>query len=426
MSAATLPQIFARLGIHYAWAVVAVIFLTMLATAAVMGMAAVLVLPLKSEFGWDLGAISAALAVRFLVYGLVAPFTPAIVDRYGVRLVVAAALVLVFVSLALVSQMTALWQLWLLWGMMIGFSTGITASVLGAVIATRWFVRQRGFVNGLLGASSATGQILFLPITAWIADAAGWRFSLIPAVVLCLLCLVLVVLIVRDYPKDVGLPPYGGTAIVIPQTHQSASGALLTSLWTLREIASNRTFLVLAGTFFICGLSTAGLVQNHFIPLCTDFGVATIVASNILAMMGAFNFIGTIASGWLSDRYDNRYLLFWYYGLRGLSLVALPYTNFSIYGLSIFAIFYGLDWIATIPPTVRLANDEFGRERGPLAFGWIFFAHTLGSALAAYGAGASRDQLLTYLPAFIVAGIACLVAAIAILTIRERSNLARA
>jgi predicted MFS family arabinose efflux permease len=137
-------------------------------------------------------------------------------------------------------------------------------------------------------------------------------------------------------------------------------------------------------------------------------------------MMGVFDFVGTVASGWLSDRYDCRKLLFWYYGLRGLSLLWLPSSTFSFYGLSIFALFYGLDWIATVPPTVRISTGVFGREKGALVFGWVFMGHQLGAAVAAYGAGLSRSELMTYLPAFYLAGAACLLAALIALAARPR------
>lgn len=421
-----LARAFARRGIHYGWAVVSVIFLTMLATSAVVGMTAMVILPLKNEFGWDIGAISGALGLRFLVYGMVAPFTAAVLLRYGVRRVVTCALALTTFSLAAASQMTALWQLWVSWGLIVGLATGVTANVLGASIAARWFTRRRGLVVGLLTASSATGQLIFLPMAAWLSESAGWRYAMVPGGLLCLLCCVLVILIVRDHPADVGLPRYGDAQLAPPPSHQAPANAVVVSFSTLAEVASNRTFLVLAGTFFVCGLSTSGLVQNHFVPLCSDFGVPAVTSASILAMMGAFNFVGTILSGWLSDRYDNRWLLFWYYGLRGLSLLALPFTDFSIFGLSIFAIFYGLDWVATVPPTVRMTNDEFSREKGPVVYGWIFLSHQLGSAIAAFGAGVTRDQMLTYLPAFTAAGAVCLIAALAILAARQKRRPARA
>lgn len=411
----------ARLGIHYGWAVVAVAFLTMLATAAAMGMPGVLLLPLKNEFGWDLGAISGALALRLILYGLVAPFAAALMQRYGIRAVVGTALALIVLGLVLATRMTALWQLWVTWGIMLGLSTGVTANVLGATIATRWFTKRRGLVVGLLSASSATGQLLFLPIAAWLSDNMGWRLAMVPAGLLCLLCFALVLLLVCDHPGDVDLPSYGETVVVAPPPRKGNRNALKLSLDALGKAAHNRTFWILAGTFFVCGLSTNGLVQNHFIPLCHDFGMDAVAASGVLALMGACDFVGTIGSGWLSDRFDNRWLLAWYYGLRGLSLLALPYSDFSFYGLSLFAVFYGLDWIATVPPTVKLSGQSFGREQGPLVFGWVFTAHQLGAGVAAFAAGASRDALASYLPAFAAAGVACIIAAAAVLAIRHRA-----
>ena len=300
-------------------------------------------------------------------------------------------------------------------------STGVTANVLGATIASRWFTKRRGLVVGLLSASNATGQLLFLPVAAWLSETMGWRMAMVPAGALCLVCLVLILLVVVDHPADAGLPAYGDTAVVPAPSRYGNGNVLTRSFGALRNASSTMTFWILAGTFFICGLSTNGLVQNHFIPLCHDFGMDAVAASGVLALMGACDFVGTIGSGWLSDRFDNRWLLFWYYGLRGISLFLLPYSTFSFYGLSLFAVFYGLDWIATVPPTVKLTGQTFGREQGPLIFGWIFTAHQLGSAVAAYGAGASRrSPLASYLPAFSSAGIACMLAAIAVLAVRRR------
>jgi sugar phosphate permease len=305
MNSTFLPRTFARVGIHYGWGVVGVVFLTMLSTSAAMGMVGVLMLPLKTEFGWDLGAISGALALRVLLYGMVAPFAAALLQRYGVRPVVATALGLIVAGLLLASRMTALWQLWLTWGVMIGLATGVTANVLGATVATRWFANRRGLVIGVLSASNATGQLLFLPVAAWLADHMGWRFAMLPAGLLCLACMLLVILVVRDHPGDVNLPSYGDSAVLPAPSRRSGANALRVSFSALRLAVRNRTFWILAGTFFVCGLSTSGLVQNHFIPLCHDFGVATVAASGVLALMGAFDFVGTILSGWLSDRYDN-------------------------------------------------------------------------------------------------------------------------
>jgi MFS family permease len=314
--------------------------------------------------------------------------------------------------------MTKVWQLMLLWGVVIGIGTGMTALVLGATIAARWFSARRGLVVGILTASVATGQLVFLPLLASLTERLGWRIALGLICVMLGVAAFAVLMLMRDRPSDLGLRPFGdeGTEPLPPPAPNTAP-IMAAALGTLRDAAKQRVFWILFATFFICGASTNGLVQVHLIPMCLDYDIPQVQAASLLAAMGVFDFFGTIVSGWLSDRYDNRYLLCWYYGLRGLSLVFLPYTNFSFYGLSLFAMFYGLDWIATVPPTVRLTAQRFGPERANLVFGWIFAGHQLGAATAAFGAGLSRTVLGSYLPAFFVAGALCVVASLIVLAI---------
>jgi predicted MFS family arabinose efflux permease len=299
----------------------------------------------------------------------------------------------------------------------------LTALVLGVTVATRWFSTRRGLVTGLLTASSATGQLVFLPLLASVSGQFGWRVAVMMVCGALALAALAVIALMRDRPADVGLQPFGHVAgsDIVASSAASASG--LTTPWhALRDASKTGVFWVLFGTFFICGASTNGLIQTHFIPLCADFGLPAVGAAGVLAAMGMFDIVGTIASGWLSDRYDSRWLLFWYYGLRGLSLIYLPFTDFTFYGLSLFAVFYGLDWIATVPPTVKLTVERFGRERANLVFGWIFAGHQLGAATAAFGAGVSRTALLSYLPAFFAAGVLCLIAAVLMLTVSRRGH----
>jgi sugar phosphate permease len=407
--------------IHYAWVIAAVTFLAMLTTSAALGLPGAMLQPLSREFGWTTDELSSVFAVRFALFGLLGPFAALFIGRFGLRRVMLVAAALIATAMALATQITQLWQLFLLWGLVLGCGTGLTALVLGAMVASRWFVAQRGLVVGLFAASTATGQLLFLPLAAWLIESLGWRYAVIPVFVSCMVVGTLVSLLMRDHPQDVGLRSFGepdgaplaAAVAPTPMNFWSPIAALLDAL-------KNRTFLILAATFFICGLSTNGLLQTHFISLCGDNGLAAVPAASVLAMMGAFDLVGTTVSGYLSDRYDNRKLLFWYYGLRGLSLFWLPFSTFTIYGLSVFAMFYGLDWIATVPPTVKLAAQEFGKERAGLIFGWVFAAHQLGAAVAAYGAGLTRTLLLTYNPALFAAGAACLLAAILALSIRRR------
>ena len=413
---------FARRNIHYGWVVVAVTFLTLLVTAAAMGTPGVMIVPLEHEFGWEDAQISSALALRILLFGLFGPFAAAFMNRFGVRRVIVCALSLIAAGMLTSLMMTKLWQLVLLWGVVVGVGTGLTAMVLAATVATRWFNHRRGLVMGMLAASSATGQLIFLPLIAHLTTQFGWRIALVFVCGALAFTAVVVVVFMQDRPSNLDLPLYGETKVTpLPAAGTGLVTLLMSPINTLKDAARVPIFWVLFATFFVCGSSTNGLIQTHFITLCHDYGLAAVGAASVLAMMGAFDFIGTIGSGWLSDRFDNRWLLFWYYGLRGLSLLYLPFTDFTFYGLSLFAMFYGLDWIATVPPTVKLTADRFGPERAGMVFGWIFAGHQIGAASAAFGAGYIRTEYSTYLPAFFIAGTLCLVAAVLVLTVRKSS-----
>ncbi|CAN7245964.1 MFS transporter [Bradyrhizobium sp. LjRoot220] len=413
----------ARRNIHYGWAMVAVTFFTALVSAGTVGAPGVFIAPLQKEFGWSTAEISSALSIRLILFGVMAPFAAALLNRYGLRNMSLLSLLTVAAALVASLFMTQVWHLMLLWGIVIGLGTGMTALVLGATISARWFVARRGLVVGILTASVATGQLVFLPLLAMLTDHYGWRNALALICVMLGVAAFAVLMIMRDRPSDLGLRPYGdeGTGPIVAPPPNNAP-IMAAALGTLRDASKSKVFWILFGTFFICGASTNGLIQVHLIPMCLDFGIPQVQAASLLAAMGIFDFVGTIASGWLSDRYDNRWLLFWYYGLRGLSLLLLPFTDFSFYGLSVFAMFYGLDWIATIPPTVRLTAQRFGPERANLVFGWIFAGHQLGAGIAAFGAGLSRTIYATYLPAFFVAGTLCIVAALITLVIARPAS----
>jgi sugar phosphate permease len=310
--------------------------------------------------------------------------------------------------------MGEVWQLVLLWGVVVGIGTGLMAMVLGATVAMRWFSARRGLVLGLLTASTASGQLMFLPALAKLTEVYGWHAALLLVCGAIVVAALAVLALMRDRPQDVDLPLYGEDEVTrhIP-AGGSFAASLIAPLRILGEAAQSAVFWVLFGTFFICGLSTSGLIQTHFIPLCGDYGLAATTAAGMLALMGVFDFFGTLGSGWLSDRLDSRWLLFWYYGLRGLSLMYLPYSDFTILGLTLFAMFYGLDWVATVPPTVKLTAERFGDGKANVVFGWTFAGHQLGAATAAYGAGLTRTVYDTYLPAFFAAGVLCILAALA-------------
>lgn len=407
-------------GIHYGWIVAATTFLTMLATAAAMGSAGIMIAPLQAEFGWSTEQVSTAIAIRLVLFGVFGPFAAAFMNHFGVRTVVACALGLICSGLLLSFAMTQLWQLLMLWGVVVGIGTGMTALVLGATVATRWFNKRRGLVMGLMTASTATGQMVFQPLLAAVTEANGWRIAIAVIVVFMLIIMGLILLLMRDYPADVGLPLYGDTTLTPAPARSTRFAALaLAPLQNLREVSRTGTFWVLFLSFYVCGFSTNGLIHTHWVPMNHDFGIAALSAAAMLAVIGGFDFVGTILSGWLSDRYDNRWLLFWFYGLRGLALIFLSFSGFAPMALMVFAVFYGLDWVATVPPTVKLVAARFGAQSAGMTFGWIFAGHQIGAASAAYVAGVMRTDLETYMPALQLAGALCMMAALVVLVLRR-------
>jgi MFS family permease len=373
-------------AIHPAWLALAVTFFVLLSAAAVRATPGVLFLPLEREFHWSRSTVSLAVSVNILLYGLVGPFAGALMQRLGVRRTTMFALTLLAAGVSLATLVRQPWQLVLLWGVVVGLGSGMVALVLGATIVNRWFVARRGLAMGILTASTATGQLIFLPLLASVIERQGWRFGILIVASPVALMIPIVFALLREQPADLGIPAYGGTAGAAP-TLAPANPARV-AIAALADGLRSRDFWLLTLTFVICGASTNGLVGTHLIPAAHDHGIPEVRAAGLLAIMGIFDLAGTTASGWLSDRWDSRRLLAWYYGLRGLSLLFLPFAlGAPGTALWVFAVFYGLDWIATVPPTVKLATDAFGSARAPVMFGWIAAGHQVGAALTALTAG---------------------------------------
>jgi predicted MFS family arabinose efflux permease len=417
--------------IHYAWIAAGVTFVVLLAAAGARAMPGVIMLPIGNEFQWSRAKVSTIVSANILLFGLIGPFAAALYQRFGLRRTMMTALVLLAAGYGLSTVATQYWQFFLLWGIVVGSGSGLAATVLGAAVATRWFTERRGLVMGLLTASTATGQMIFLPALATVSAAEGWRAAPLVVVAATLALVPLVAWLMRDDPRDVGLRPYGEPVAGLAEAGSGVSdpgynkvNPARHAVQVLGEAVRVRDFWLLAGSFFVCGASTNGLIGTHLIPAAFDCGIPEVRAAGLLAAMGIFDLIGTTASGWLSDRVNCRYLLFWYYGLRGLSLVMLPSALLGpTAGLGVFALFYGLDWVATVPPTVRLTGDVFGREKAGIVFGWIAASHQLGAAFATFGAGAVRTGYGSYTPAFLVAGALCVIAALIVLPIaRSRTK----
>lgn len=419
------PQRLARLlagRLHYGWVVVGVTFTVILAIVGVRAAPGVLIVPLEHAFGWSASTISGAISLNILLGGLVGPFGAALIQRIGLRRTVLASLVLLLLGSAGAAYARSPWQLYATWGVLVGVGSGAGMFGLATAVANRWFVARRGLVIGLLTASNASGQLIFLPLLASLAEHLGWQ-SVPWTVALVLLALFpLVVLVLAESPGSVGLGPYGAAAE--PLITPSAANPVVIALAGLARGVRSVDFWLLFGSFAICGFSTNGLVATHLISYCMDHGIPEVSAASLLAAMGVFDLVGTTLSGWLTDRYNPRVLLFWYYGLRGLSLVVLPFTNFDVVSLSIFAAFYGLDWVATVPPTVALTNEVFGKQDAPVIVSWIACGHQMGGAVAALGGGIARNATGSYLAAFIASGAACLIASLLVLRIARRPVLA--
>lgn len=406
--------------VHPAILVLAVTFLAMLVSAGVRSAPAVLILPFEMHFGWSRAAVSFGAASGILLYGLTAPFAAALMHQVGIRKTMLAGLALMTVSSFSSLWMHEYWQFMLTWGLLSGIGSGAVASVLGAAIVNRWFSARRGLAMGLLGASTATGSLAIVPILAWLSNAGDWKPVAIFVTVCCALLIPIVALLVPESPADKGVGRFG--EIETPREAETAPRESWMALAVLKRAAGKPTFWLLAGSFYVCGLTTNGLVGTHMIAYCGDHGIAPVAAGGLLAAMGLFDLVGTTGSGWLTDRYNPRHLLAIYYGVRGLSLVMLPFLDFTTPGLAIFALLYGLNWIATLPPTVKIANEEFGEAEGPIVYGWVQVAHQLGAASAAYGAGLARQVTGYYDPAFIAAGTVALLTMVVMQVSARRSK----
>ena len=401
----------ARIGqrFHYAWVVAAVTFVLLLVSAGVRSMPGVLLVPLEKDLHWDRATISASISVGIMLYGLMGPFAAAIMQSFGIRRTVMGALVLMSVAVIATTRVTEPWQMMLSWGVLSGLATGTIAAVLGATVVSRWFKTHRGMAMGLMAASASTGQLVFLPLLAYLIDRMGWRTASLIVAFASLIVLPLVFFLMPERPASVGLRALGSDQDDV--AHKPAVNPLVNALAVLWRGMHSPTFWLLFASFFVCGLSTNGLVGTHLIAFCFDHGIPEVQGAGLLAAMGILDLFGTTGSGWLSDRFNNKVLLAWYYGLRGLSLVYLVYSDFSFWQLTLFAVFYGLDWIATVPPTLRLTADAFGDRDAPILFGWIAAGHQVGAATAALGAGLLRTELDTYWHAFLIAGAACILIA---------------
>jgi MFS family permease len=409
-----LTQLF-RGRLHFAWIVLAVMFSATLAGVGVRAAPGVMIVPLQRAFGWDVATISGAVSLNIILLGATGPFLTGLVEVIGLKRTILACMATLIAGTGLSNFMTAPWQLFLTWGLMVGIGSGAGAIGIAAAVANRWFVKRNGLAMGLLTSANAAGQLVFLPLLAMLAQRYGWQGVSVAVTLAVLAMLPIVAIVLPESPASIGLGPYGAVAAPPPALRQGNPLAL--AMAALFRASHSLDFWLLTLSFAVCGLSTNGLINTHLIAYCADRGIPEVGGAGILASLGVFSLLGATGSGWLCDRYNPRVLLFWYYGLRGLSLVVLPFTQFDVISLSIFSIFYGLDWVATGPATFTLTNQLFGRRDAPVIISWIFAGHQVGGALAALGAGAVRSLTGDYLLAFMTSGLACLLASLLVLRV---------
>ena len=401
--------------VHYAWVVLVVMFCAMLAGVGVRAAPGVMILPLKRAFGWDVGTISGAVSINIILLGFTGPFLTGLVQTIGLKRTILGCLGLLACGTGLSVFMTAPWQLFLTWGLMVGIGAGAGAVGMAAAVANRWFVARSGLAMGLLSAANAAGQLVFLPLLAMLAERYGWQGVAVAVTLAIAVMIPVIAILLPESPADIGLGPYGAAADLRPGPQ--SGNPFVIAMATLFRAARSFDFWLLTLSFGICGFSTNGLINTHLIAYCSDHSISEVTGASILAVLGGFSLIGAAGSGWLCDRFNPRILLFWYYSLRGLSLTVLPFTAFDPVSLSIFSVFYGLDWVATGPATFALTNEVFGRKDAPVVVSWIFAGHQVGGALAAFGAGAVRTATGDYLIAFLASGLACLLASLLVLRV---------
>lgn len=410
--------------IHYSWIVLAVTFIAIIVAGIIRSSSGIFLDPFEEEFGWGRPTISFAFAVCLFLYGFSGPFMAAFVEVFGLKRMMLYSMAILTVGLGLTFVMKSEWQLILIWGVMLGIGSGLFLTVLSTQVANRWFVKRRGLAVGILTAATATGQLILLPILANIVENYSWRSAIAFIFVLSIFMLIVIGIFMKSWPKEVGLTPYGQEEVTVEEKRALQNrNPFKMALSTLLEGLKAKEFWLLAGSFFICGLSTSGLIGTHFISYCISFGIPLVTAAAMLSFMGVFDLIGTTISGWLSDRFDNRWLLFWYYTLRGMSLLILPFAlaQGSYTWLVIFSIFYGLDWIATVPPTIGLTRQKFGLEKSAMMYGWITASHQVGAGVAAFTGGVVYKVFGSYMWAFLLAGGFCLLASLFVLLLKKHN-----
>ncbi|SOC40613.1 MFS transporter [Ureibacillus acetophenoni] len=410
--------------IHYSWFILIISFFSIIVAGIIVASSGVFLTPFEKEFGWDRPVISIAFGICLLFYGISGPFMAALLEKFGLKKMMLVAMATLLIGLLLILLMNQSWQLIIIWGIIIGLGSSLFLTVLSPYVANHWFKEKRGLATGILTASTAMGQLLLLPVLAIVIENYSWRWAIGLICALSIIMFIIILLFIKNSPKDIGILPYGQTEDIDELNKSQNGNPIAIAFNGLFVAVKSKEFWLLAGSFFVCGFSTNGLIGTHFISFCISFGIPLVTAASLLSFMGVFNMVGTTLSGWLSDRIDNRWLLFWYYLLRGGSLVLLPFAlmDGNITWIMVFTVFYGLDWVATVPPTINLSRQIFGLQNSAIIYGWIYAAHQVGAAAAAYGGGLIYKYFNTYTWAFFMAGVFCVLASLFVIVIKKQAK----
>lgn len=415
---------FALKRIHYSWFVLTVTFFSIIVVGIVVASSGVFLTPFENEFGWSRPTISLAFGICMFFFGVSGPFMAALLEVLGLRKMMLTSMATLLIGLLFTFLMSQSWHLILIWGMIIGLGSSVFLTVLSPYVANHWFKEKRGLATGILTASTAMGQLILLPVLAMVIENYSWRWAIGLIITLGIVMFIMIFLFMKNSPKDMGILPYGQKEELDEKNVTQKGNPIIIAFKGLFSALKAKEFWLLAGSFFICGLSTSGLIGTHFISYCISFGIPLVTAASLLSFMGVFNMVGTTLSGFLSDRFDNRWLLFWYYLFRGASLVLLPFALMSgnITWIIVFTVFYGLDWVATVPPTINLSRQIFGLQKSAIIYGWIYAAHQAGAAVAAYGGGLVYKYFNNYTWAFTMAGVFCVLASLFVIVVKKQST----
>jgi MFS family permease len=398
-----------KFHIHYAWIILGLAFLALLSAQGVRLSFGAFIAPWENEFSTNRGIISLVAFISYAVFGFSQPIIGRLIDQYGVRTILSYSVLLIGISTILTFFATTPWQLMIIYGFIASIGFGGASNVAGSVAITNWFVEKRGFAVGLMSAGTAGGQLLLVPLSLFLINELGWKLTVVVlGLFLVIVVFPLLLIFLRTHPSEKNSTPLGAKESIPLADSENKKEVNTVSIITLLK---KKEFLFLLLPFFVCGVTTSGLIDTHLIPFAQYCGISTTVTGTAVSLLAAFNITGTIFSGYLADRFSCRIMLTFLYGSRALTIVFLllligepimmGFFLSESYLLVIFAISFGIVDFATVAPTVKLATEYFRGLSVGVIFGWLFLSHQLGAAIGAYLPGVLFDITGNYTSSFI-------------------------